>query len=189
LPIVEEARPGVQFGPGELATYHVLQYGEATTPTDMAIILLRNRENLEWFQPEGVLEKAADLPERLERMTGGEGLSEPVPLGRIAVGWDAEMPEELRGVTRQLKFGPMPNGRRSGRFLYPRGEVSLSYAGKHQPSEELKEFIKSQEKVDPFARDLELDDIIAEHDDGEVLRFVAASTSLGLRRIYPRTKY
>jgi hypothetical protein len=189
LPIVEEASPGVQFGPGELATYHVLQYGEATTPTDIAIMLLRSEENLEWFQPAEVLEKAADLPERLKRITGGDGLSEPIPLGRIAMGWDADVPDELRGVTRRLGFGPMPNGRRSGRFLYPRGDVALSYGGKHEPSEELAEFIKEQEKVDPFARDLELDDIVAERDDGEVLRFVAASTSQGLKRIYTRTKY
>lgn len=188
LPIVEEASPGVQFGNKELETYHNLHYGEVPVPTIIAVSLLLSGEFPQWFRPDEVREKTAELPERLRRVTGGEGLSEPIPLGRIATGWDATVSDELRGFTRQLKFGPMPNGRRSGRFLYPRGDVSLSYGGKHAPSEELAEFLKKQKKVDHFSRDLELDDIIAARDDGETQGFVAVSSSQGLKAIYTKTK-
>lgn len=187
LPVVEAASPGMQFGPGELATYHNLHYGEVSTPTDIAVMLLMSGEHPNWFQPDEVLEKTAELPERLKRVIGGEGLSEPIPLGRVAIGWDADVSDELRGYTRQLTFGPVPNGRRSGRFLYPRGDVSLSYGGKHEPDEELAEFLREQRKVDPMAYSLELDDIFAER-DGKTQHFVAVSGSLGLRKILPKTK-
>ena len=36
LPFVEEASPGVQFGPDELPTYHNLHYGEVGAPRKAA---------------------------------------------------------------------------------------------------------------------------------------------------------
>lgn len=188
LPIVEEARPGVKFGPRELRAYHALQYGGALPEIDIALGVLQSGDFPDWFKPDEVMEKADELLARIDRLTGGDGLSEPIPLGRIAVGYDAKVCEELRSFTIRRRSGSNLNGRRWDRFLYPRGDVSLGYGGKHQPDEELTEFLREQRKVDPFAHGLELDDIIAERDNGEQQGFVAVSHSQGLRAIHPKTK-
>ncbi|HEX5456579.1 MAG TPA: hypothetical protein VFW77_04395 [Candidatus Saccharimonadales bacterium] len=188
LPIVEEARPDAKFGPRELRVYHALQYGGALPEIDIAIGVLESGDFPGWFKPDEVMEKSDELLARIDRLTGGEGLSEPVPLGRIAVGYDAEVCDELRSLTISRNSGSNLNGRRWDRFLYPRGDVSLGYGGKHEPSEELAEFLKGQKKVDPLSHGLELDDIVAERDNGETQGFVAVSHSQGLRAIHARTK-